>query len=136
MIVLAIFVVLLVVAMNLLMLVSAGDQTTNREYEAAQTELYLASIYDVLNEEMLAGTWKEAFVRDETTTVDITGFVDGAGNAIPVTIDISLTRNMADVEYKINYQGKVYLITAQYSCRKRDDDFTITLKACKDLEQL
>ena len=56
--VLAVFVVLLVVVMNLLMLVSAGDRTTNQEYDAAQTELYLASIYDVLNEQMVAGTWK------------------------------------------------------------------------------
>lgn len=134
--VLAVFVVLLVVVMNLLMLVSSSDLTTQREYEAAQTELYLSSVFEVLNEQMTSGTFQEGFVRDETTTIDVNGFEDGAGEVIPVTIEITLTGNLADVQYKITYQGKQYGIKAKYSCRKKDDSFTITLKACEAVEQL
>lgn len=134
--VLAVFVVMLVVVMNLLMLVSAGNRTTVQEYEAEQTEMYLASIYEVLNSRMVAGTFSGAFVADKTTNITVSGFQDGEGNAIPVEIKVSLVKTVADVEYYITYQGEQYCIKAKYACRKKDGKINITLRSCEELTQL
>lgn len=136
MVVLAIFVVLLVVAMNVVMLVAAGDRTARQEYETEQAQLYLSSIYSTLNAKMLDGTWNEAFVNGQTVSIEVSGFKDGSGSAIPVTVNLTLDKSAASVSYLITYQGKQYCIHAQYLCKKTGDTVTITLKSCEEMKQL
>ena len=132
-IVLGLFVVLTVVAMNMLMLVNAGDDTANKEYEAQQRELCISSVYTVLNDKMQEGFWKEAFVPDETTTITVDGFQDTEGTAIPVTIDVTLNRNLAQVAYHITYKGETYQIPAKYIYYNIDGEVTITFKTCEEM---
>lgn len=133
MIVLGLFVVLTVVAMNMLMLVNAGDDTANKEYEAQQRELCISSVYTVLNDKMQEGIWKDAFVPNETTVITVEGFQDTEGGAIPVTIDVTLTRNLAEVAYHITYLGETYRIPAKYVYYNIDGEVTITFKTCEEM---
>ncbi len=135
-IVLALFVVLLVVVMNLLMLVSAGDEAAKEEYHTAQTEMYLYSVYDILNTQMVSGAWQNAFVDGETVSIEVEGFEDEEGNEMPVTIEIVCNRNKADVSYHISYQGVTYLIAAQYTYYEMVNQVSIELKACRGMIQL
>ncbi len=132
-IVLGMFVVLTVIAMNMLMLASAGDNAAATEYETEQRELYISSIYGILNEKMQEGLWKEAFVPGETTTITVDGFEDAGGTAVPVTVDVMLTRNLAETVYRITYQGETYRIPAKYIYYNIDGEVTITLKTCEEM---
>lgn len=134
--VLAVFVVMLVVVMNLLLLVSSGNYSTKQEYEKEQTDLYLTSIYEILNTQMEEGIWKDAFVMGQTTTIDVTGFEDAEGNAIPVEIKVSLDKTLADVEYNVTYGGEQYQIAAKYSCRKKEGELKIVLRYCEEVRHL
>lgn len=135
-VVLAAFVVLLVVAMNVIMLVSAGNRTALQEYETEQTQLYVSSAYSALNEKMLAGTWKDAFVDGQTVTIEVTGFKDSSGAAMPVTIQVTRNRNQVSVNYLITCQGRQYSITAQYLYKSVGSTMTITLRSCQEMIQL
>ena len=136
MIVMAAFVLLLTAAMNILMLTSSGNRTAIREYEAEQVSLYLSSIYGILNEKMTGGEWQEAFVPGETVEIEVSGFHDKEGGAIPVTITVAPNGNLADVSYLIQIQGNQYLILAQYQYSKSDGVFAITLKNCREIIQV
>lgn len=136
MIVMAAFVLLLTAAMNILMLASAGNRTAIREYEAEQALLYLSSVYGILNEKMTGGEWQQAFVPGETVEIEVSGFQDGEGSAIPVTITVALNGNLADVGYLIEIQGNQYLILAQYQYAGSNGTAAITLKNCREIIQV
>ncbi len=129
-VVLALFVILSVVAMNMLMLADAGERTAVQEYETEQRELCLYSIYEVLNGQLIQGTWNDAFVQGETVEISADGFQDTNGTAIPVIMKLTLERNLANLEYCVTYEGEVYRLTAKYIYYNTGGAITITLKSC------
>ncbi len=136
MIVMAAFVLLLTAAMNILMLASSGNRTAIREYEAEQVSLYLSSVYGILNEKMTGGEWQQAFVSGETVEIEVSGFHDKEGGAIPVTITVAPDGNLADVSYLIQIGENQYLILAQYQYSNNNGTFAITLKNCREIIQI
>ncbi|MBR1931375.1 MAG: hypothetical protein IJ833_07905 [Lachnospiraceae bacterium] len=132
-IVLGLFVLLTVVAANMLMLVNAGNTETAEEYETEQTNLIVSSIYETLNAQMESDSnpWKDAFVQDTTTYIDVTGFESPEREAITVSMEVTLKRNQAEVQYEIGTpDGETYRIYTKYNCYGTGDELKATLKEC------
>lgn len=127
-IVMAVFLFLTVIASNIIMFVNSANNTVNIELETSKQEMYVMSIYEVLNSRMLEGEWNDAFVRGMEVRVDVNGFKDEENEEIPVEISINLSKNNADVYYYITYGGNQFSIHSQYSFIKTGENTTITLK--------
>lgn len=130
-IVMAVFLVLSVVAANVLMMINAGTKTVNSEIDATQRELMIMSIYDKINDKIVAGELNEAFVVDEITTTEFNGFRDEHGQAIPVSMEVEVSKNSADVRCYVTYESSRYCLYAQYSYLAAGGNVTIVKKEVK-----
>lgn len=135
-VVMAIFVVLAVVASNVIMLVNASNATTNDELNATKLELCIMSIYDVLDDKIITGEFDQAFVDGEDVSIDILGFKDELGADIETSMMVSRVKNMATVNFYITLSGEEYCVTAKYTYVSNEGTVTIANKEVCGIEKV
>lgn len=133
-VVLAVFTFMIVIIMSILMLASSVDYNVGEEYDTKQAELYVSSIYQLIDHKVCTCEFKDAFVDGETTHVVISDLKDKAGNEIAVSLDVKQDRKRAEVTYTIGYMGEQYLLITDYGVVVNGSDKTITNRGCRGLQ--
>lgn len=133
-VVLAVFTFITALALTILIMATSADTSLSQEYDIEQTEFFVSSIYGIMNEKFVDGEFNDALVDGETIEIDVTGFHDTAGAAIPVKMKVVRTNKRVNVTYEITYLGIAHEITADYNISGTEESKVIVERGCYGLD--
>ena len=124
-IIVAVFALIMVLSMNVVMAANVTTTGLEDEFESEQLQMYVSSVYDCINQKILAGEITGLFESGKTHRVDFTGFDED------VYIEATKPMDIKDsvVVYHIAYKGQLYQIQTIYLVSSG----FITVKSCSGL---
>lgn len=111
-IIVAIFALCMVLAMNVLMAAHATTTGLNDEYDTERINMYVSSVYNCINQKVIDGSLNELFEAGADKTATFTGF-DG-GN-VTVTGHREVGTKEATATFTIPFEGSNYKIQTVYT---------------------
>ena len=123
-IVISIFALFMVLSMNLMLAAKATENGLSDEFETDRVNLYVNSVYKLVNQAVLSGDLPELFKVDATSespaAIAFSGFDE------PVEGKVYKNGNEATLELDITFKSKVYVVIARYEVTS----VGTTLKGC------
>lgn len=111
-IIVAIFALCLVLAMNVLMAAHATTTGLDDEYDTERINMYVASVYNCVNQKILDGTLLGIFQVGTDKTVTFTGF---DGGTVTVVGHREAGVSEATATYTIPFEGNDYKVQTVYT---------------------
>jgi len=133
-VVLAVFTFITALSLTILIMATSADTSLSQEYDIEQTEFFVSSIYGIMNEKFVAGEFDDALIDGETVEIDVTGFRDAKGAAVPLKMKVKRAGKRVNVTYEITYLGTVHEIIADYNISGTEESKVIVERGCYGLD--